>query len=91
MTGWKCQDCGLVHRHAKHMHQLWDIDGLDWEWIKNKMQFNPQCHCGVREAKMALEKGELFPYVTEEAADTIRGCNEPLPRGMERTIERRFD
>lgn len=85
--GWTCEDCGLVHNHDKCLHQLWDIDGLDWEWIKHKMEYNPACNCGAMETKKALEEGKLFGFVTEEAADTIRRFNAPVPRETEKKIE----
>lgn len=76
---WTCDECGLTHRHEKHKHMLWRVQGLDWQWIKHKMEYNPKCHCGVMEAKAALEEGKLFPYVTEEAASLISSVNAPLP------------
>jgi len=47
MTEWECEDCGLVHCHAKHLHTMWN--NMDWEYCK-KLQFNPDCNCGAREA-----------------------------------------
>lgn len=86
MSEWECDECGLIHRHAKHLHQLWDIDGLDWEWIKHKMEYNPACHCGAMETKKALEEGQLFGFVNEEAANTIESFHAPVPKDVEKDL-----
>lgn len=47
MTEWQCEDCGLTHFHKRHIHTVWNY--MNWEYCK-KLQFNPDCNCGAREA-----------------------------------------
>jgi len=52
ISGWKCDKCGKRHFHSKDEHRVEDQ-------ILNDLEMNPRCHCGYREVRGLLIRGEL--------------------------------
>ena len=74
VAGFKCVSCGLAHGHDTNKHRASDTFELGAAEAAAKMDYNPNCHCGVQELS---RHGGDFGVDEGEASRIASGA--PIP------------
>lgn len=61
VTNFQCPECGLIHGHADHKHDIRAAFNVEDDFA-SQMDFVPYCHCGVNELAMLMR---FFSYISE--------------------------
>lgn len=73
VTGFKCVKCSLQHGHDTNKHRSSDTFDVS-ESEAAKMDYNPNCHCGVNE--LARHGSD---YGVDEASADSTASSAPIP------------
>lgn len=84
---WKCEYCGISHTHRRDLHDIRSLPEIPDSFV-TKMNWNPDCNCGMREALYAHNKGiidlddrsvRMFEHacVPEDVLDAIHRGTHP--------------